>query len=273
MSSVLPPTCRALVFFSVRPENPLMSGQQWYRFRAYFDQALQRKQPEPWWQSFEAMPTTKLREQAVMEGLHPKQIAPWWRNRHPSWQPLSKTHCLLSVPGSRTILPHANSLNRTRVDDTGLPHLREHWSVLSSKTLDEAIGYMEQEQKHIRDISLFGLSVPGSLCLVAIPLAFAVSHLYLVLHLTSVAAASRTMKDPPSHFPWIGLYQETLAKIVTTLTLTVMPALLCSALIFRYHTKLGLLSIIPASLLTGIALFIGCVASIQAASLRQGLLR
>jgi hypothetical protein len=267
-----PADLRALSFFIVSPSDPGMSGQQWYRFRAFFDLGLQRKPPASWWLTLEEVPSSKFEEKLLLEALGKEK-----RSVVEGFARVSSTMGQTALPPISAWIKYEPStrglFESTRSDDIGMSNLREHWSVLATKPLDEAIVFMEQEQKYIRDVNLFGVSVPGSLCIVAIPLAFAVSHLYLLLHLYSCISVVMTMKDPPSvHFPWIGIYKEPLAQIVTSLSLTVVPALLTALLIIRYHPRLGPVSSIPAALLAGIALVLGWMASTQAARFRAVLL-
>jgi hypothetical protein len=268
-----PADLRALRFFIVSPSDPGMSGQPWYRFRAFFDLGLQRKPPSPWWLALEDLPLSKFEEKPLVESLAKEK-----RSMVEGFVRVSSTLGQTALPPIGAWIKYEPStkglFQSTRPDDIGLPNLREHWSVLATKPLDEAIVFMEQEQKHIRDVSLFGISVPGSLCVVAIPLAFAVSHLYLLLHLYSCIGVVSTMKDPPSdHFPWIGIYKEMTAQLVTSFSLTLVPGLLTALLIFRYHTRLGLVATIPATFLGAIALILGWLASTQTAKFRGLLLK
>lgn len=264
-----PADLRALSFFSVRPDNPRMSGERWYRFRAFFDRALQRKPPAPWWQGLEDAPSSKFEEKALLESLNREK-----RSVIEGFVRASSDMGERVLPPISAWITHAPSTRAlfgspSRPDELGMPNLREHWSVLATKPLDEAIAFMEQEQRRVRDVSLFGVSVPGSLCLVAIPLAFAVSHLYLLLNLSSCIDAVTTMKEAPNdHFPWIGLYGEPLARVVTSWSITLIPALLTALLILRYHGRLGLSSSLPAGLLAVTALGLGWQASRSTAKFR-----
>ena len=72
----------------------------------------------------------------------------------------------------------------TEKNDAGevvLPGMRKNWSELHDRSLGDAIAFMEQKQKDIQDVSLLGLTVPGQLCVIAIPLAYLVFHLFLLL--------------------------------------------------------------------------------------------
>lgn len=119
--------------------------------------------------------------------------------------------------------PLLKNLFDTGLQPEPLPRLHEHWSVLGDKSLSEAIGYMEQQQRAFKDVAILGVTVPGQLCVVALPLAFIASFGYLYLHLRMAVVTSPGVA---ASFPWIGIYDDWLAAIVTSLSLTWVPFLL-----------------------------------------------
>jgi hypothetical protein len=265
-----PAEIRALRFFDVRPapnEGDTWSKIPTYTFLAFFQRGLEQpKAGAPaaeWWRDLQNMPVDKLSDKTSLAELD---------------------RAGRSVVVGQVTLSHVASVGQREAGDPGsiqdwlrydsasraifeMPRLQEHWSRLEKKTLSEAIAYMEAEQRRLRDVNLLGVTVPGTLCLVAIPLAFALSHLQLWLHLRS---SVRLITAPPSeHFPWIGLYTEPLARHATAVSLTVLPVLLMASLILRCHSRLGFSSTAPACALSiGAALF-GWLAMIEAGRLRN----
>ncbi|HEV3482104.1 MAG TPA: hypothetical protein VGR97_07220 [Candidatus Acidoferrales bacterium] len=136
-----------------------------------------------------------------------------------------------------------------------LPGIREHWSELREKPLQDAITLMEQKQKEIQDVSLLGLPVPGQLCVVAVPLAFLVINLFLLLDLRFLRRIQKgqDLGDAVASSPWMGLYTDGAARWTAVLSIAVAPTALALGLLVKYYPRVGT-----------IALIIGVVSSLAA---------
>lgn len=134
----------------------------------------------------------------------------------------------------------------TRTNDLGetiLPGIRKHWSEISEKSLDDAVGFMEREMNKIQDVSVFGVPIPGRLCVVAIPVAFLIVTLHMLLKMRRLV----TMKDGVTtdaidESPWIGLYNDVLAVRVTDYSFLLLPTALSLAVIIKYYERVDLLA-------------------------------
>lgn len=262
---------RVLRFFDVRPAAN--EGDSWsriptYQFLAFFERGLEQPEaggPE-WWRDLQDMLVDRL------SAANPLLADLERTGRSVVVGQVSLSHVVpvgqreAGDPGSIQDWLRYDSASRAVFE---MPGLQEHWSRLEKKTLSEAIAYMEAEQRRLRDVNLLGVAVPGTLCLIAVPLALALSHLQLLLHLRScVRLITAPNQLPSQHFPWIGLYREALARHATSVSLTVLPALLMAALIVRCHSRLGFSSTAPASVLGIGAVCLGGFAMIEAGRLR-----
>lgn len=278
--SCRPEDLRVLRYFSVRPSADVTPGGQWlekppyhYEFLAYFDSGLRQPPPQPlasteWWRSLEKLPIEKLFTKTSLEAL--------------------KVAGRSIVVGQAPLL-QVVALNQPESNDRGsihgwlrfdlaarqifeMPQLHEHWSLVANKTLAEAITFMEAEQRKIHDVRLLGVTVPGELCLAAIPLAFLLAHLLLFIHLrscVSVLAMQLDRDEIKEHFPWMGLYREHLAQITTALSVTLIPALSIVSLVIRFRARADVSVIATACVLGGVAIALGCLASREIRKLRQ----
>jgi hypothetical protein len=119
-----------------------------------------------------------------------------------------------------------------------LPGMRAHWSELRDKPLQDAIALMEQKQKEIQDVSLLGLPVPGQLCVVAIPLAFLVIDLFLLLDLRSLRRIqNRQGLGDTVAAPWMALYADWAARWTVILSIAVAPSALSIGLLIKYYPR------------------------------------
>jgi hypothetical protein len=150
-----------------------------------------------------------------------------------------------------------------------LPGIRKSWSELHDRSLGDAIAFMEQKQKDIQDVSLLGLTVPGQLCVIAIPLSYLVFHLFLLL---DVRAAQRCLAQQQwvgEPVAWIGVYDDLASVVVTGCSLVLMPVALSTALLLRYWQRVPSFSIQIAIVGCGGALIIGLFAVHSVGTIRK----
>jgi len=65
--------------------------------------------------------------------------------------------------------------------------------------LNEAISYMQQQQQAFRDVAILGVTVPGQLCVVALPLAFTPPALKPSSNITTLAPTLRSTPQDQAH--------------------------------------------------------------------------
>ena len=228
--------------FSVRPSRFQRSAGE-YTFEAYLDLRItsndqseyvnRRASREDWWSELENVDFLSLKKKQsmdlgsdrwVIEGdvdsvlmpVHGKTGINHWLRQSGIWQRLSNTNNL---------------------GEAVLPGIREHWPQLEGMTLAAAISYMEGAQKEVGSVSLLGAAVPGELLLVAIPLAYLLVHLSLLLDIRFLRSLQHSNVDvDPSDAPWMGLYDDTLAVWATAISIAVVPVLLTLGLLLRYHS-------------------------------------
>ena len=114
-----------------------------------------------------------------------------------------------------------------------LPGILKHRLRLEEMTLPAAISYMEQQHTKIESVSLLGLSVPGSLFLIAIPLAHLLAHLSLLVEIRHLNGLRKSREDVEAL--WMGFYSDGLAKWVTILSIVIIPSVLSISLLLRYY--------------------------------------
>lgn len=121
-----------------------------------------------------------------------------------------------------------------------LTGLQAHWGELRGKTLDDAIRFMEAKQTEIRTVSLLGISVTDQLAAIAVPLAYFLLNVYLLLHLRFLRLFPIEERLEAAGYPWIGLYRDRLARWITFGSLSFAPAILSAALLVRYGPRAGI---------------------------------
>ncbi len=122
-----------------------------------------------------------------------------------------------------------------------LPEIRKHRLRLEEMTLPAAISYMERQHTRIESVNLLGLSVPGSLFLIAIPLAYLLAHLSLLIEIRHLNALRKSRNDLEAL--WMGFYTDGLAKWVTILSIAIIPIVLSLGLLLRYRATVDVLGI------------------------------
>ena len=264
---------RMLRFFDVRPVPDAHAGDTWtvpsvgYRVLAFFEQGLRQPSPstsDQWWRPIVDLPSEGLTNSSLHKRLSEKGRSLVIAYVTAFSEPVTLSAVTESGSGSVLDWLRYDSASRAIFE---MPSIREHWSKLEGKTVQEALTYMEAEQKSLRDINLLGLAVPGSISVVAIPFAFVLSHLYLFMHLRSVV---RSLKDSPLElFPWIGIYEDRVPQVVTTMSLTAAPTLLTLWLTIRCYSRLDPYHAILACAFGIWALILGWLSAQEAATLRS----
>ncbi len=128
-----------------------------------------------------------------------------------------------------------------------LPALRVYWSDLHQRPLQDAIAFMEEKQREIQDIDLLGLRVPGQLCIEAIPFAYLVIFLFLLLdvrYLRRVQIAEGL--GDLSVAPWVVLYDDVGARLITAVSVVLGPSLLAIGLLVRYFSRTDIFATVLA---------------------------
>lgn len=113
-----------------------------------------------------------------------------------------------------------------------LPSLQSVWSEISEFNIDNASNYLINKRNKSSTISLLGISVSFYLAIIAIPFAYFILTLYMLLHFINLNRIKRSEMNFDSS--WIGIYDFKLAKIITFLSLVIIPFVLCTCLILRY---------------------------------------
>ena len=264
---------RTVVFFSVSPVGHGLWLRPRYRFLAFFEDGLVEKNDGDWWRDAMSQPLHELWNEDSLTALDETG-----RSMVKGFvDPLGTRPVVEEAVTTGSVYAWLKAHRRRRMllasDHSGfsaLPELRRHWSAVSSQPVREAIAYMQSKQSEIRDVDLLGLSIPGALCLIAVPFGFLVAHTYLYMHLRALRTVLRAKPvEGPISFPWIGLYAEPLPRAVTGSSLTVLPTLLCVALVGRYYAKVDILSAGVAVVLIALFLVLGWMAAREVAELRR----
>lgn len=142
-----------------------------------------------------------------------------------------------------------------------LPGMQRNWSDLRERSLGDAISFMEAKQREIQDVSLLGLPVPGQLCIVAIPLAYLVILLFLLLDVRSILMSPSANKDPlATGVAWFAVYDDGVARWITAASLTLIPVALSVALLLKYYSRVPAYSVTIAVVSSVVSLVLGIAA-------------
>jgi hypothetical protein len=136
-----------------------------------------------------------------------------------------------------------------------LPEMRLYWPELRERYLNEAIFFMEQKEKEIQDVTLLGIPVPGQLCVAAIPVAYLVIYLYLLLDVRYLRRIQIAVGlSDISAAPWSALYNDQAAKWITATAIGVVPPTLSALLLVKYF------ELVPSHvvIIAAIAILAGC---------------
>ncbi len=137
-----------------------------------------------------------------------------------------------------------------------LPGIREHWSQLEGMALSAAISYMERQHANIESVNLLGLAVPGDLFLIVIPLAYLLAHVLLLVEVRRLNFFRNSGEGfNTSEALWMGLYDDSLAKWTTVLSIAIIPVVLSFGLLLRYHTTIDM----PMIAMCAVAIVIGMI--------------
>jgi len=237
-----PDDYRTVRFFYVATTGDNSLAGSRYTFMAFLEDGIDPPPQGPWWKPILAnkdlalyggrwRETLSKRGRSVVQGFVP--------GGSPSAVPYvgvrtgSVNWWLRSDPETAVLVPESSQ----RVGN--LPHLQEHWTEVSQMTLPEAAAYMKVRQKELREIPLFGVKIPGSLCLILVPLTLLLSHLYMLMHVVQLSREGLVSSDSPL-FPWIGIYQERLPRILNAASVALLPPLVCIGLVLRYGDRVDL---------------------------------
>jgi hypothetical protein len=233
-------------FFSVR--DSVLGTKEYYRFRGYIEYG-KTLSTEQWWMNIDSKDYRDLfedklsREQIVnqnrsfFEGdvkygdpqVSPGTISQWLKARG-KWEKL----IVIDSKGEQV-----------------LPGLHTHWEELKDKSLKEAISIMEEKQNKINDISLFGLLIPGQVCIIIIPLFFMIFSLLLYIDFRYLNNSNQSGKDKLLVIPWFLFYNDKLSRFTSYCTIVLLPSFLSLGLIIRYFSALDI-----SSSITGFIFFI-----------------
>jgi hypothetical protein len=260
----------------------LLRASEWHRsdgeysFRAYIemDEAhaggeSSKRVPNiatPWWKPLDELTSRDLLEKHGETALDPSNFIV-------EGDTSSALKAIDAKCGIRQWLESTGTWSKlTEKSDAGevvLPGVRKNWSELHDRSLGDAMAFMEQKQKDIQDVSLLGLTVPGQLCVIAIPLAYLVFHLFLLL---DVRAAQRCLVQQQSlgePVAWLGLYNDLVSVTVTFCSLVILPIALSIALLLRYSQRVPSYSIKIAIVGCGGALIVGLFAVHSVGTIRK----
>jgi len=114
------------------------------------------------------------------------------------------------------------------------PHLKTFWHQINQHTPDQATVFLQEESEaNTRGtLSFFGIQVERRLAISAGPVVSFCILLFMGLHL--VHFRSLPMTSDAIRYPWVALFHNWLAKIVTFTSLLILPVSANLALISRY---------------------------------------
>jgi hypothetical protein len=107
---------------------------------------------------------------------------------------------------------------------------------LGDLTIDKAMSEVARkgaEAKQHEKVSLFGVDIPADTATLMAPLASALMLLYLVAQLLNARPRNSEHYETMREFPWVGLFPDALSRILTALSIAVLPPVVNLWLLIR----------------------------------------
>ena len=144
------------------------------------------------------------------------------------------------------------------------PALQSVWSEVRHRPPFEAYGYISAKiEASKQEITFIGLTVGKDLVLLAGPLATLILIVYLMCHLLHVRTMASSNRVLLREFPWMAIFNNTLARSLALASLTALPLAAQTYLIwqsYRSHHATQL-SLLAALLMTVAVMIAGVYAS------------
>lgn len=139
----------------------------------------------------------------------------------------------------------------------------------SELSFDETSALLASESAKLdADITIFGLAIPAKVVSRWGGAIVVLAQFYFWLHLRGFARELRAVSEP-TLAPWIGVYDDLLARATTALSAFALPPLVLAAMIFATETgTIALWLVVLASLGLGLLTYLtlrSCWALINAA--------
>lgn len=251
--------------FTVKERAPGTTGD--YIFRAYFDTVTNQAAADArtrdslrvdWWSEFDTVDMvyeTFIDDHPVFQGYLLKGAEVNIKESSVNeWIPRSIYRDLLMV--------------QSPAGERFLPALHDIWSEVQSRTINDALTYLENKKAESKKVTLLGIDFSFLFVLVIIPLAYFLLNIFLFLHLKYLEGLVQSI-DEKMVFPWIGLYQFPLAKLITFLIFVITPIIICVGLIYRFGNLVGSAFKITSVILLAFAVVSGILIIIQSARIRK----
>ncbi|WP_427184888.1 hypothetical protein ACL598_05875 [Bordetella bronchialis] len=150
----------------------------------------------------------------------------------------------------------------------GLPHLDPVWLEIENLEPKAAVTHLyrkEKEAQNRRTIDLGGMRVEEASVRVVAPIACFAISLFLLSSLTMVRQRSVEQVEPgakaTADYPWMGLFSDPLSRVLTALTIAILPVVVPILMLLQLSEKLDL------AFAMGV-LFTGCTALVACQSMR-----
>jgi hypothetical protein len=116
------------------------------------------------------------------------------------------------------------------------PKLRPIWSLVADKVPEEAIDVlMEEAKKSRRIISFFGVEIPASMVVLTGPSLAFILFLYLLSYVKHIQTIYTTETNTLSTFPWLALFPYRVSRIVTFISILLLPPTVFCFLLFQFR--------------------------------------
>lgn len=159
---------------------------------------------------------------------------------------------------------------QTKSGERFLPALHDIWSEINSKTVYEALNYLETRPRESRKLTLVGIDFSFSFVTVIIPIALFLINVFIFLHLKYLTVQMK-LEQENLIYPWIGLYKMGFARLFELLIFVIAPTTICLLLIRNFgnltHVEFSVL--FTSYLFIGLILLTGIFILIQNKRIRQ----
>lgn len=107
---------------------------------------------------------------------------------------------------------------------TFFPKLKQFWPLVRPMTINEAYAHIDEASRGSeREVTILGLEINAGVARWAAPLLTALALCYLVGNLNHLIALARNKGDTLREFPWIALFPDRLSRVMTFLSLCILP--------------------------------------------------
>jgi hypothetical protein len=176
------------------------------------------------------------------------------------------------LPGLRKWFAEATRVGTADTNKPVFPALKPFWNKISKMKPLRAYGAISALRESTKkDITILGLTFGQDLAMLAAPVAIFFLTLYLFCHLSHVsrlACEAGENENQLRNFPWIGLFEERIARLISDASIIVLPLFANAVVIWKTRGS-GSLFILVTVVLACLSVVCGLFAKSKIDNLRH----